>query len=93
MPRVDQYRDRHFSTDYESQPSASGALLFAAIVAAIIIAGFLWAAYVPQPEVQPGAMNTPSTNAPATAPRAPATQPRSPAGVPTAPAQPGGPNR
>lgn len=86
MPRVDQYKNNHFS-DYDSQPSTSGALLFAGIVAAVILAAFLWAAYVPQSTVQPGAMNAPSTNSPATP------QPRTPTGVPATPSQPGGPAR
>jgi len=60
MPRVNPYRPEQY--DYNSDvPSASGALLFVGIVAAVILAAIVWAAYVPEPNVQPGAMNAPTT--------------------------------
>ena len=76
MPRVNPYRPQEY--DFNSDvPSASGALLFVGIVAAVILAAIVWAAYVPEPSVQPGAMNGPATTQSAPAPA----QPRTPSPV------------
>ena len=78
MPRVNPYRPERY--DFNSDvPSASGALLFVGIVAAVILAAIVWAAYVPESNVQPGAMNAPATTQ--SAPAAPA-QPRTPSPAP-----------
>jgi hypothetical protein len=68
MPRVDPYRDQY---DYERfpdyEPSASGAMLFIALVAAIIVAAFLWATtYSPQNASKTG-LNPPTISQPAPA--------------------------
>jgi hypothetical protein len=60
MPRVDPYKSQF---DYE--PSMSGAVLFVSVIAAIIVASLLWANYTPQL----GATNAPIMNMqPATPP-------------------------
>jgi hypothetical protein len=76
MPRVNPYRPQY---DFNDQPTASGALLFVGIVAAVILGAIVWAAYTPQTNPQPGAMNSPATTQ--SAPTAP-TQPRTPTTTP-----------
>jgi hypothetical protein len=75
MPRVNPYRPEQY--DFDATPSAGGALLFVGIVAAVILAAIVWAAYVPEADVQPGAMNAPTTQS-TPAP----TQPRTPSPAP-----------
>jgi hypothetical protein len=78
MPRVNPYRPQY---DFDATPTASGALLFVGIVAAVILGAIVWASYMPQPNVEPGAMNpttTQSVPAPAQ-PRTPTTTPATPA--------------
>ncbi len=70
MRRVNPYRPQY---DFNDEPTASGALLFVGIVAAVILGAIVWASYAPQPNVQSGAMNAPSTTQSAPA------QPRTPA--------------
>ncbi len=60
MRRVNPYRP-HYDYDYSDEPTASGALLFVGIVAAIILGAIVWASYAPGPNVQPGAMNAPGS--------------------------------
>jgi hypothetical protein len=74
MPRVNPYRPQY---DFNDAPTASGALLFVGIVAAVILGAIVWSSYMPQPNVEPGAMNPSTTqSAPAPAqPRMPATPP------------------
>ena len=55
MPRVDPYKTQY---DYDYEPSASGAVLFVGVIAAIIVASLLWANYTPQF----GATNAPIVN-------------------------------
>jgi hypothetical protein len=62
MPRMNPYRPQY---DFNNEPSTSGALLFVGILAAIVLAAIMWAAYVPQPNVQTGGMNAPTTSQPA----------------------------
>lgn len=74
MPRVNPYRPQY---DFDAKPTASGALLFVCIVAAVILGAIVWASYMPQPNVEPGAMSpAPTQSAPApTQPRTPPTTP------------------
>lgn len=75
MPRVNPYRPEQY--DLNDAPSAGGALLFVGIVAAVILAAIVWAAYVPESNVEPSAMNAPTTQStPAPA------QPRTPSPAP-----------
>lgn len=46
MPRVNPYRPEY---DYNYEPSPSGGLLFVGLIAAIVLAAFLWANYAPEP--------------------------------------------
>ena len=46
MPRIDPYK---YDYDYDTEPSTTGAMLFFGVLAAIIVASFLWANYNPQP--------------------------------------------
>jgi hypothetical protein len=69
MPRVNPYRPERY--DFNDVPSASGALLFVGIVAAVILAAIVWAAYAPEVNVQPGAMNGPAITQSPAQPRTP----------------------
>jgi hypothetical protein len=69
MPRVDPYKSQY---DYDYEPSTSGAVLFVAVIAAIIIASLVWANFTPQtnPAGAPVASTQPTTpNSPPTAVR------------------------
>ena len=46
MPRVNPYRPEY---DFNYEPSPTGALFFVGLIAAIILAAFLWANYAPEP--------------------------------------------
>jgi hypothetical protein len=59
MPRVNPYRPE-YDHDYNYEPSPSGALLFVSLIAAIVLAAFLWANYAPQP-VMPGQVSSTDT--------------------------------
>lgn len=62
MPRVDPYRE-HYNYDRYSdyEPSTAGAITFVAMVAAIVLAAFVWATYAPQNATTIGA-GSPSTS-------------------------------
>jgi hypothetical protein len=64
MPQADPYKSQF---DYESEPSTSGALIFAGVIAAIIVASLVWANFNPQfganppvTTIQPATPTTPS---------------------------------
>jgi hypothetical protein len=62
MPRVDPYKDRydHFP---DSEPSTAVAVMFIGMIAAILIAAFVWASYAPQSAGKTG-LNTPAISQP-----------------------------
>jgi len=81
MPRVNPYRPEY---DYNSEaPTTSGVMLFLGVLAAIVLAAFVWAAVWPS-DTQSNAPGTPNISEPA-APITPA-MPRTPSPAP-APAE------
>ncbi|HWJ99847.1 MAG TPA: hypothetical protein VNR41_03960 [Xanthobacteraceae bacterium] len=77
MPRVNPYRSEY---DYASEtPTTSSVMLFLGLLAAIVLAAFVWAAVSP-PDTQPNAAGTPNISEPAT-PTTPA-MPRTPSPAP-----------
>lgn len=63
MPRVDQYKNHHFS-DYNYQPSTSGTLLFLGIAAVVILVALLWS-YAPPITPEGMMMDAPAGGSPA----------------------------
>lgn len=81
MPRVNPYRPEY---DYSSEaPTTSGVMLFLGVLAAIVLAAFVWAAISP-PDTQSNAPGTPNISEPVS-PTMPA-MPRTPSPAP-APAE------
>lgn len=49
MPRVDPYKDQYnYDRFPDYEPSTGGAITFITMIAAIVLAAFLWATYAPQ---------------------------------------------
>lgn len=62
MPRVNPYKP-HYDYDYTDQ-SASGALLFVGLLAAVILAAIVWASYSNSELTLPAGSNFPQTTQP-----------------------------